>query len=120
VHRQRLPGAAGHQAVVRVGQAAVAVEGHDLARGQDGGQPRLLGDDKAPAQHIARQPHRGHRAQHLLLVGALQRQQRHRVTAEVGFQRAHHALQPQRGRQVHRQVVQQHVEHGSSYPIGSN
>jgi hypothetical protein len=127
VHRQRFAQAVVDQAVVGVGQAAVLLETHhpvqlfgrrggqrarrrlkcaERAGGHDGGQAGLLVQAEAPAQGIAHQPGRSHRAQAGRAVAVLQAEQGHRVAAELRPQAGDHPLQPQAGRQGGGQIVE--------------
>ncbi len=93
VHGQRLAFARGNESVVRVGQAAVVLEGHRPGRRHDGRQPRLLGQAEAAAERVAHQPRRRQRPQRRGLVVGFQRQQRHGVAAEAGLHRRGQLLQ---------------------------
>jgi hypothetical protein len=114
VHRQRLANQRVEQAVIRVGELAVVVKtGHFAAR-QDGRQPRVLADGKAPPQGLAHQTVHCQGAQ----VFSLQLQQRHRATVKLLAQVSYQALQAHGLGQVRRQVGQQQggQGHGSYYP----
>ena len=95
VHRQRLPGALGQQAVVRVGQMAVVVKARDAVALQDGRQARVVADGEAPPQGLVAQPIDRHGPQ----VVALQLQHRHRPAMKVRAQAGHQPLHAHGGGQ---------------------
>lgn len=103
VHGQGLAHQGVEQAVVGVGQGAVVVEAGHLAPRQDGREPGVLADHKAPAQRLAHQTLHGHGAQ----VVFFQLQQGHGAAVKAGAQVVHQPLQAHGLGQVGGQVGQQ-------------
>lgn len=112
MHGQGLAHQGVEQAVVRVGQGAVVVKAGHLAPRQDGREPGVLADHKAPAQRLAHQALHGHGAQ----VVFLQLQQRHGAAVKAGAQVVRQPLQAHGLGQIGGQVGQQGaVVHGDIY-----
>ena len=105
MHAQRLARPLDHQAVIRVGQAAVVVKTRDLAAPQDGGQARVLHQRKAASQRVGRQA--VHRLGPQGLAAAVQAEQGHGPAAKVRAQQLGQALLTHRRRQLDRQVGQE-------------
>ena len=95
--------ALGHQAVIGIGQRAVWRKAHGLARGQQLGEARVLGNAKAPAQRIGHQAVDGHGPQPL----AFQAQQGGGIGRQHGAQGCQQAAKALALRQVLGQVGHQ-------------
>ncbi len=115
VHWQGFADMRVEQAVVGVGQATVRLEPGRLALREDRRQPRVLGNDEAPAERLLHQTDRRQRTQAVLV----QPQQHHCAAAKMLVQGVHEALQAHGVGQFGGQVGEQGISHhGSSYPQG--
>lgn len=103
MHGQGLAHQGVEQAVVGVGQGAVVVKAGHLAPRQDGREPGVLADHKAPAQRLAHQALHGHGAQ----VIFFQLQQGHGTALKAGAQVVRQPLQAHGLGQIGGQVSQQ-------------
>ncbi|CAM5267753.1 hypothetical protein SSTU70S_03806 [Stutzerimonas stutzeri] len=115
VHRQRFADALVEQAVVGIGQPAIRLEPGRLTLREDGRQPRMLGDDEAPAERLLHQPDRCHRPQTVIV----QAQQHHGAAAKPLMQGVHQTLQTHCIGQFGDQIGEQRFfHHGFSDPQG--